>query len=253
MNEGKFDVNRLRIASPCQVPWESMAGDDRTRHCDLCSLNVYNVSELSKAEVEKLVGAHKTRLCMRLYRRSDGTVLTKDCPVGLRAIRRRVSRITGAAFASILGLFSVSFGQKDDTKPIDATKINIVRTVSANEGSKLSGTISDQNGALIPNAKIVLSSEKNEIVSKSDDEGNYPLTNLVPGKYNLKVASGYFNDYRLKNLVIKENENLQLDIHLKASGEVVGLLVLDSAIELETDSSMIKTVITSKMIDSTPH
>ena len=43
MNKQTFDINKLRIASPCPVGWETMKGDARTRHCDLCQLNVYNV------------------------------------------------------------------------------------------------------------------------------------------------------------------------------------------------------------------
>src|SRR5258706_15038909 len=113
MTNKKFDVNSLRVASPCSVGWEMMTGDERARHCQLCSINVYNVSALSAAEVESLVLKREGRLCIRMYRRADGTVLTKDCPVGLRAIQKRAARFAGATLATILGLFSVSFGQKE--------------------------------------------------------------------------------------------------------------------------------------------
>jgi len=38
---------------------------------------------------------------VRFYRRADGSVLTKDCPVGWQAIKRRVSK-TATAFASLV-------------------------------------------------------------------------------------------------------------------------------------------------------
>src|SRR5258706_13383034 len=120
MTDKKFDVNSLRVASPCSVGWETMTGDERTRHCQLCSLNVYNVSALATAEIENLILTHEGRLCIRMYRRADGTVLTKDCPVGLRAIQRRATRFAGAALAAILGLFSISFGQKEDKNSTNA-------------------------------------------------------------------------------------------------------------------------------------
>lgn len=35
-------LNRVYIAAPCSVPWDSMEGDERIRHCQQCKLNVYN-------------------------------------------------------------------------------------------------------------------------------------------------------------------------------------------------------------------
>ena len=41
-------------------------------------------------------------MCGRIYQRHDGTVLTRDCPVGMGAIRRRLARMVGAVAASLL-------------------------------------------------------------------------------------------------------------------------------------------------------
>ena len=90
------ELKHLRIASPCPASWESMKGDDRVRFCELCKLNVYDFAQLTRREVDALVANSEGRLCGRLYRRADGTIITKDCPVGLQAIRRRVARISGA-------------------------------------------------------------------------------------------------------------------------------------------------------------
>src|ERR1051325_2231218 len=101
MDKPKFNINNLRVASPCPVGWAQMKGDDRTRHCNLCSLNVYNISALSVDEVARLIGTGHDRVCVRMYHRADGTVLTKDCPVGLRAYQKRVARFAGAALSAI--------------------------------------------------------------------------------------------------------------------------------------------------------
>jgi hypothetical protein len=81
-------LDRIEIASPCNVPWDSMEGDDRKRFCGECKLDVYNVAAMTRAEAEDLV-ARDGRVCVRLFRRADGTVLTADCAVGLRLKRRR--------------------------------------------------------------------------------------------------------------------------------------------------------------------
>jgi hypothetical protein len=106
MSQDKFRLEDLKIASPCAVSWASMTGDERVRACAQCRLNVYNLSEMSRAEAEALIVEKEGKLCVRIYRRADGTVLTRDCPVGLRAARLKLLRLAGVAaalFASAAG------------------------------------------------------------------------------------------------------------------------------------------------------
>ena len=98
-------LNNLKIAAPCKAKWGDMRGDDRMRFCDACSKNVYNLSDLMASEAVALIQEAEGHLCVRLYRRSDGTVLTADCPVGLRyALRRRLIRLAtvGVVMAATL-------------------------------------------------------------------------------------------------------------------------------------------------------
>lgn len=74
-----LDLNRLVIPNPCTIDWETMTGDDRVRHCSQCERNVYNLSEMPKSEAIVLIESSE-RICGRLLRRSDGTVVTKECP-----------------------------------------------------------------------------------------------------------------------------------------------------------------------------
>jgi len=76
-----------------------MRGDDRTRHCNVCEKNVFNLIGMSDDEVTSLILEKEGRLCVRLYQRPDGTLITSDCPVGLRAVRRRLARAVGALAA----------------------------------------------------------------------------------------------------------------------------------------------------------
>lgn len=92
-------VPDIRIASPCKVSWDTMKGDEYMRFCGQCQLNVYNLSALSAREITDLVKRKEGRLCVRLYRRADGTILTQDCPVGLKWVRRKVAVIAAACLA----------------------------------------------------------------------------------------------------------------------------------------------------------
>jgi hypothetical protein len=43
---------------------------------------------------------------VRYYHRTDGTILTNNCPVGLQALKRRVSGISRAVVSSVLSFFA---------------------------------------------------------------------------------------------------------------------------------------------------
>lgn len=98
-------LGEVRIASPCPVPWEDMTGDDRVRHCGACDCRVYNVSAMTAEDGVRLLREHEGRLCIQLWRRADGTLITADCPVGLRERARRCRRKLAAVGSTIAAFF----------------------------------------------------------------------------------------------------------------------------------------------------
>jgi hypothetical protein len=104
-------LESLRIATPCSADWDEMAGDDRVRFCGKCEKNVYNLSAMTREAGEALVREKEGRMCVRMYQRTDGTVLTSDCPVGVRKERLRAriwARVSSmaASAALVVGLWS---------------------------------------------------------------------------------------------------------------------------------------------------
>jgi hypothetical protein len=110
-------LESIRVASPCTADWDTMSGDGRSRFCSQCKLTVYNLSAMTADEGAAFIQSREGRTCIRLYRRSDGTVITQDCPVGLRAVRRKaaraMARVAAAGFALLGGVVSIAAGQKD--------------------------------------------------------------------------------------------------------------------------------------------
>jgi hypothetical protein len=103
-------LEQIRIAEPCNASWDRMQGDERVRFCGECRKNVYNLSAMSREEAEGLVHELEGHLCVRFYQRRDGTVLTDNCPVGVRKARAWLSvQLAGiaATFASLLSLAPV--------------------------------------------------------------------------------------------------------------------------------------------------
>src|SRR5436190_3967616 len=82
-------LDQITIASPCTVPWESMPGNERVRYCGQCRQQVYNIEELTSGQAMHLIQQWERRVCVRILRRNDGTVVTADCWTRLRAARQR--------------------------------------------------------------------------------------------------------------------------------------------------------------------
>lgn len=81
-----------------------MSGDARSRHCSECKTQVFNLSEMSREQGERLVIERNGDLCARYYQRADGTILTADCAVGAHERhRKRVAAYVGIAVAMIGG------------------------------------------------------------------------------------------------------------------------------------------------------
>jgi hypothetical protein len=99
-------LSYVRIAAPCRADWKTMRGNERVRFCDGCSMNVYNLSNMTKKDAEALVLNTEGRLCVRYYHRADGSILTANCPVGLQAFKRRVSGLSRAIVSSVLSFFA---------------------------------------------------------------------------------------------------------------------------------------------------
>ena len=101
-----ISLDTIQVASPCNAAWDDMAGTERMRFCQLCQKTVYNLSAMTREQAVKLIRQKEGKACVRLYKRRDGTVLTSDCPVGLRgaAAHGNMARQRGGLSAGADGL-----------------------------------------------------------------------------------------------------------------------------------------------------
>jgi len=110
-------LDRVSVASPCSADWSAMTGDERSRRCAQCDKQVYNVSGMGAEEAEELLRTRVAEACVRLYRRADGTVLTADCPVGVRRRRSR-RRVIAAVAGGGLAMSAALFGSQRQPPPV---------------------------------------------------------------------------------------------------------------------------------------
>lgn len=111
MSAAKVKLDVLAVKNPCPESWDAMSGDDAVRFCGLCRMNVYNLSAMTRAEAEHVVATREGRLCVRFYRRADGTVTTVDCaPQRFLAMRRAARQTLTAGAALLASLLTLVFG-----------------------------------------------------------------------------------------------------------------------------------------------
>jgi hypothetical protein len=105
---------QMAVPVPCTVAWESMTGTEQVRHCAQCGQKVYNISAMGCDDAEEFLqtkrvnddGQGQERLCVRFYRRPDGTVITRDC----FALRRTLRTGTMWIFGILAGLLLITLG-----------------------------------------------------------------------------------------------------------------------------------------------
>ncbi len=210
---------RIRVALPCSADWERMRGDDRVRFCDQCNLNVYNFSAMTEVEVLRTISQREGRICGRFYQRADGTMLTKNCPVGFRAHIRRVSRIAGAALSAAMSLGATVFAQaipKQTTVHVDKKADSIV-TVN----------VMDSSGAIIQKADVVLEDAIRHGLPRrgvTDDKGQVRFK-IPTGAYLLAIKSPGFQDYS-KPLKMTPGQSMTIEANLEVGHYVeMGVIV----------------------------
>ena len=188
---GLINPNELHIASPCPADWEKMVGNERVRHCAECNLNVYNLSAMTELQVQELIADNRgKRLCGRFYRRADGTVLTQDCPWGLRVLKRKISRLAAAVLTAVMGA-TVAMARN---KPRPAT-CECSQSQQKDSGIKL--TVADQHGAVIPKAEISIASKKMKepITGATGPSGEWSQPKLTAGQYRVTVRAQGFSTF----------------------------------------------------------
>jgi len=99
-----------------------MQGDQRQRSCNGCSRNVFNISEMTKQEAESFLRENGTSQCMIFYRRKDGTIMTDNCPVGLRKLRDRCRVVVRAIAGLLTFMMSSSVAMSEPIKVIRKSK-----------------------------------------------------------------------------------------------------------------------------------
>lgn len=216
---------QVRIASPCHADWNAMSGDARVRHCAECNLDVYNFSEMSEREIDRLVEEREERLCARFYQRPDGTMLTKNCPTGFRASLLRATKLTSAALATIIGLIpGFARASTPAANPLRASRgagFTLLQIQAAPKGVTIQ--VVDVSGAVVPHATVHITSETSDAAWRdvTNVDGKYTLNEIPTGKYRIRVEVNGFKPWVQEHVSLPATVAVSVEVQVASTMGVI--------------------------------
>ncbi len=125
-----------------------------------------------------------------------------------------------------------------------------------NKGS-IVGTVTDPNGAVVPNAKITITNNADGQTRDitSNESGDFAFPNLDPGNYKVAIESSGFKTLVLSSVTVQTNSRVPVTAaftEVSGAGENTVTITNDSAPVVESETSVRGDVITGREVVDLP-
>ncbi|HSM79570.1 MAG TPA: carboxypeptidase-like regulatory domain-containing protein, partial [Bryobacteraceae bacterium] len=125
---------------------------------------------------------------------------------------------------------------------------------SQSQNGSISGQVTDNSGALVPQATVTLVSAERNISSvvKSDADGRYSFPNLQPGSYNLTVDAAGFKSYIQRGIQLLASQAVRIDASLQVGDAATKVEVTADVAQLNLDNGGKQEGIAPSVINQLP-
>ena len=106
-------------------------------------------------------------------------------------------------------------------------------------GATLSGTITDSQGAVVPNAKVSVRNTATDVTEETDSNtaGLYTVPNLIPGDYEVSISATGFNTATAKlTLTVGQKQELNVPLRVGQLTQTVEVTSVVPQVDLETST-----------------
>ena len=117
----------------------------------------------------------------------------------------------------------------------------------------LSGTVEDQNGAIVAGANIALvnATQGSQRLATTNSEGRFVFPQLAPGQYSVTATREGFAPVEVKNVTLNVNDQVAVRITLTI-GEISQSVEIREGASLINESSEVATVVDRQFVGNLP-
>ena len=118
----------------------------------------------------------------------------------------------------------------------------------------LSGTVVDQNNAVVPGAMITVTNTATGLKRETttNDEGYFTIPLLPPSSYVVRAEHSGFSPIQIPSVVLNVGDQKALQIQLKAGDINATVQVVNDAPLLDTESAAVSTVVDRQFAENLP-
>lgn len=126
-----------------------------------------------------------------------------------------------------------------------------VLALAQSDNTQLSGTVKDQAGAVIANAKVTVMNEATglERQTTSNSDGYYIITQLSPGLYTVSIEAGGFKLYKETGRKLDPNLPARVDASLQPGAVTEVVNITASTTQVQTESSTVGKLVDVKQVE----
>ncbi len=120
----------------------------------------------------------------------------------------------------------------------------------AQANSTITGIVTDQSGAVVPAAQIVLTDTATGAtrITTTGDTGLYSIPNLNAGSFDMKVTGKGFQAFEQKGITVNIAATFRVDVKLTVGAEATTITVTANALTPQVDSNVVSTLINEQQI-----
>src|SRR5947209_4326841 len=120
--------------------------------------------------------------------------------------------------------------------------------------ASLNGVVRDSTGAVVPKASATLHNSDTGVERNTftNDAGTYVFSDIIPGRYTLKVTAPSFSTKQVSDFVLAVSQTATIDITLDPGAQTAVVTVEATAEQLQVSTAELGTVIATKQVNDLP-
>src|SRR3954447_22890515 len=145
--------------------------------------------------------------------------------------------------ALVVALFSILF-------------VSLISSPAAAQGltGQISGTVTDASGSTVSNTNVNLTNRQSGQTrsTKTNNEGHYVFTELLPGTFSMTVDAPGFKSFEQQEVVVTATERVTVPVALQIGSINETISVSEQVAQIQTESAERSGLITSRQMQEIP-